>query len=81
MEVMTAVVAAQIGVVGLIFKWLHTQVRDNRIAIEKVYSKDETKEAVDLRLAPLVVSITNVQKDVTEMKQMIGRLLDEKNAK
>lgn len=80
---MLYVVVAQIAVVGMVFKWLHEQVRDNKLRVDKMiqdsYSKEETKEVVDLKLQPLAVGIAHVQEELKEVKTMIGRLLDEKN--
>lgn len=85
MEIVYAVVVGQIAVVGMLFRWLQIQVRDNKIRVDKLvvrsYTKAETKEVIDMKLQPLVVGIEHVQKDVTELKHMIGRLLDEKNKK
>ena len=79
MEIMYAVVAAQIAIVGMIFKWLHTQSRDNKLRIDSTYTKEETKEMVDLKHAPVIVGIDHVKNELKEVKSMIGRLLDEKN--
>jgi len=83
MEILYAVVVAQIAIIGMLFKWLHTQTRDNKLRIDKmaskIYSKEETNEMIDLRLQPLVVGIAHVQAELREVKSMIGRLLDEKN--
>ena len=73
----------QVAVIVMVFKWLHTQVRDNKLRMDKMaqdsYSKEETKEMVDLKLQPLAVGISHVQTELKEVKHMIGRLLDEKN--
>jgi len=74
---------AQMGVVGLLFRWQHVQTRDNKLRIDKIaaqiYSKEETKEMIDIKLQPLAVGIGHVQEELKELKSMIGRLLDEKN--
>ncbi len=81
-EIIAAVVA-NIGFIGILFRWQHVQIRDNKLELARiaslVYSKEETNGMIDLKLQPLVVGISHVQADVTEMKHMIGRLLDEKN--
>lgn len=83
MEIMIAVVVAQIAIIGMLFKWMHTQTRDNKLRIDKVisesYSKEETKDLIDMKLQPLAVGIAHVQEELKEVKHMIGRLLDEKN--
>ncbi len=85
MEIIYAVVVGQIAIIGMVFKWLHTQVRDNKLRVDKMiadsYSKEETKELVDMKLEPLAVGIAHVQDELKEVKSMIGRLLDEKNNK
>ena len=83
MEVIVAALLAQMGVIGLLFRWQHVQTRDNKLRIDKmagqIYSKEETNEMIDLRLQPLAVGIAHVQDELKEVKSMIGRLLDEKN--
>lgn len=78
-----AALLAQMGVIGLLFRWQHVQTRDNKIRIDKIasqiYSKDETNTMIDLKLQPLAVGIGHVQEELKELKSMIGRLLDEKN--
>ena len=85
MEPVYWVMVGQLAAVGMLFKWLHGQTRDNRLALEKVmkgsYSKEEIKELIDMKQEPLRVGIQHVQDDLKELKHMIGRLLDEKNAK
>lgn len=79
MEILFATVAAQLAALGILFRWLSTQTRDNKKGLAKVYTKEETKEAIALRLEPIKVGIDNVKDELREMKHMIGRLLDEKN--
>jgi hypothetical protein len=83
MEVVIAALLAQMGVIGLLFRWQHVQTRDNKLRIDKmagkIYSKEETNEMIDLKLQPLAVGISHVQEELREVKSMIGRLLDEKN--
>lgn len=83
MEIVIAAVLAQIGIVGMLFRWQHVQTRDNKIRIDKMasesYSKAETKEMIDIKLQPLAVGISHVQDEIKELKSMVGRLLDEKN--
>lgn len=85
MELVIAAVAAQIGIVGMLFRWMHTQIRDNRKQVDNMsknsYSKEEAKEMVDMKLKPIEVGIQHLQEDLKEVKSMIGRLLDEKNNK
>lgn len=84
MEPIVIVVPVLLTVLGLLFRWLHIQSRDNKIALELImktmYTKEETNDRIDLKLKPIEVGIEHVQKDVVEIKHMIGRLLDEKNA-
>ena len=70
---------AQMGVVGLLFRWQHVQIRDNKLRVDKMFSKTETKEMIDIKLKPIEVGIAHVQEELKEVKSMIGRLLDEKN--
>ncbi len=83
MEILYAVVVAQIAIIGMLFKWLHTQTRDNKLRIDnmsgKIYSKEETDKMIDLKLQPLAVGIAHVQEDLKEIKSMISKVLDEKN--
>ena len=79
MEVIFYTVGGQIAVVGMLFRWLQVQVRDSKIALDKVYDKSETKEAIDLRIKPIEVGIVHVQKDVSEVKDLLIRLLNEKD--
>jgi|LGOV01.1.fsa_nt_gb hypothetical protein len=83
-EVIIAVLA-QMGIVGMLFRWQHVQIRDNKLEVSKislkVYSKKETNDMIDLRMQPLAVGIAHVQDELKEVKQMIGKLLDEKNNK
>lgn len=83
MELIYAVAVGQVAVVGLLFRWLQIQIRDNKMRVDKMmaesYSKHETDGMIDLKLQPLAVGINHVQEDLKELKHMIGRLLDEKN--
>lgn len=83
MELVLAVAAGQIAVIGLLFKWLQVQVRDNKLRVDKMsgetYTKEETNDRIDLKLKPIEVGIDHLQKEMQEIKHMIGRLLDEKN--
>ncbi len=83
MELLLAVAAGQIAIVGMLFRWLQVQVRDNKLRIDKMvadtYTKEETNDRIDLKLRPIEVGIEHVQKEIQEIKHMIGRLLDEKN--
>ena len=83
MEIIIAGLVGQLAVLGLLFRWLHIQTRDNKQALEKIvkdsYTKAETKDMIDLKLEPLAVGIAHVQDELKEVKHMIGRLLDEKN--
>ena len=81
MEIIIAVAAGQIAIVGLLFRWLQVQVRDTNIKVDTMYSKQETKDMIDLKLEPIKVGIEHVQKELADVKVMIGRLLDEKNKK
>lgn len=85
MDIFIAVAAGQIAIVGLLFRWLQVQIRDNKIRVDSVadnvYTKAETNERIDLKLKPIEVGIAHVQKELSEVKHMIGRLLDEKNHK
>jgi chaperonin cofactor prefoldin len=83
-EVIIAV-CAQMGIVGMLFRWQHVQIRDNKLEVAKVslkvYSKTEANEAIDLRLKPIQVGIAHVQDELKEVKAMIGQLLNAKNNK
>lgn len=83
LAILIGALLAQMGVIGLLFRWQHVQTRDNKLRIDKmsgqIYSKEETNEMIDLRLQPLAVGIAHVQTELKEVKSMIGRLLDEKN--
>jgi len=83
MEIIIAGLVGQLAVLGLLFRWLHIQTRDNKQALENIvkesYTKEETKDIIDMKLQPLAVGISHVQDEIKELKHMIGRLLDEKN--
>ncbi len=79
MDITYAVVVGQIAVVGMLFRWLQVQVRDIKLRTQDMYTKDETNDRIDLKLEPIKLGIEHVQKDITELKVMIGRLLDAKN--
>ena len=83
MELIIAGLVGQLAVLGLLFRWLQLQTRDNKLRIDKmagqIYSKEETDKMIALRLEPLAVGIAHVQDELKEVKHMIGRLLDEKN--
>ena len=72
---------AQMGVVGLLFRWQHVQIRDNKRRVDKMYSKTEVKEMIDIKLKPIEVGIAHVQDELKEVKAMIGQLLNAKNNK
>ena len=67
----------------LLLRYLQIQIRDTNIKVESVvkdsYTKTETNALIDLKLKPIEVGIAHVQKELSEVKHMIGRLLDEKN--
>jgi len=83
MDILYAVVGGQIAIVGLLFRWLQVQIRDNKLRQDSMmadsYTKEETNDRIDLKLKPIEVGIDHVQKELKEVKHMIGRLLDEKN--
>ena len=83
MEILYAVVAGQIALVGLLFRWLQIQIRDNKLRQDSMladsYTKAETNDRIELKLRPIEVGIEHVNKEIQELKHMIGRLLDEKN--
>lgn len=83
MDVLYAVVVGQIAVVGMLFRWLQVQIRDTKLRQDSMmadcYTKEETNDRIDLKLKPIEVGIEHVQKELKEVKHMIGRLLDEKN--
>jgi len=79
MEVLIGALLAQMGVIGLLFRWQHVQTRDNKLRIDTMYSKHEVNEMIDLKLQPLAVGISHVQEELKEVKAMIGKLLDAKN--
>lgn len=85
MEIIYAVAAGQIAIIGMLFKWLHSQIRDNKLRQDSMmadsYTKEETNDRIDLKLKPIEVGIEHVQKEIVEIKHMLGRLLDEKNKK
>lgn len=76
-----AALLAQMGVVGLLFRWQHVQIRDNKRKVDKMYSKSEVKEMIDIKLKPIEVGIAHVQDELKEVKAMIGQLLNAKNNK
>ncbi len=79
LTVLIGALLAQMGVIGLLFRWQHVQTRDNKLRLDTMYNKEEVKEMIDIKLQPLAVGISHVQDDLKEVKSMIGRLLDEKN--
>ena len=79
MEAILYTVVGQLTFVGILFRWLQVQIRDNRIKIELVYTKQETNDMIDLKQKPIEVGIDHVKEQLAEVKAMIGKLLDEKN--
>lgn len=67
----------------LLLKYMQVQVRDNKQAVEQVvkdsYTKAETNERIDLKLKPIEVGIEHLRSDLSEVKVLLGKLLDEKN--
>ena len=82
-EILIGALLAQMGVLGLLFRWQHVQTRDNKLRIDniasQIYSKEETDKMIALKLEPLSVGISHVQEDLKDVKLMLGKLLDEKN--
>ena len=76
-------IVGQIALIGLVFRWLHVQVRDNKQNVEKMmkdnYTKIETKDLIELMIKPIEVGISHVQDDVKEIKDLLNRLLNEKD--
>jgi hypothetical protein len=79
MELILYTVVGQLTFVGILFRWLQVQNRDIRLKVDSMYSKQETTDMIDLKQKPIEVGIEHVQKELAEVKHMIGRLLDEKN--
>ncbi len=71
-----------IGLV-ILLRYQQIQIRDNKQGLDKImsnnYTKNETKDLVDLKLKPLEVGIAHVQADLIEVKAMLSKLLDAKN--
>jgi hypothetical protein len=82
-QIIIGSIVGQLTVVGLLFRWLHVQVRDNKQSVERlvlaIYTKRETNQAIELRLKPVEVGIAHVQDDIKEVKTLLLKLLDEKN--
>ena len=82
-EIIIAGIVGQLAVVGLLLRWMHMQIRDNKQSVEKLvkdsYTKIETKELVALMIEPIKLGIVHVQDDIREVKDMLRMLLDEKN--
>ena len=72
--------AAECLAFGLLLKWLHVQTRDNRIGLNEMgkttLTKTETSDLIDLKLKPVEVGVANIQKEISELKSMVARLLD-----
>lgn len=81
MDVIIYTVVGQMAVVGMLFRWLQMQVRDTKLKVDVMYSKQETNDMIDLKLKPIEVGIEHVQDDLKEVKAMLNRLLDEKASK
>ena len=81
MEIIIYTVVGQMAVVGMLFRWLQMQVRDTKLKVDVMYSKQETNDMIDLKLKPIEVGIEHVQDDLKEVKAMLGKLLDAKNDK
>ena len=83
MEIILYTVVGQLAVVGMLFRWLQVQTRDNRkgleVVVKETYTKGETKDLIDLKLRPIEVGIEHVKDDLKDVKAMLNRLLDEKN--
>ncbi len=81
MEILIASFLAQLTAFGILFRWLSNQTQDNKKRLTETYTKEETKEAIHLRLKPITVGVNHIKDELKEMKVMIGKLLDEKNSK
>jgi hypothetical protein len=62
----------------ILLKYIQVQVRDNKVRLMDVYTKAETDKLIDLKLKPYEVGLLNVQKDLSEIKAMLIKLLDAK---
>ncbi len=62
----------------ILLKYMQVQIRDMGLAMKDCYSKKETVELIDLKLKPQEISLLNVEKDLTEIKLMLNKLLDAK---
>ncbi len=62
----------------ILFRYMQVQLRDIGITVKDCYSKKETKELIDLKQAPLVVKLDNIQSDIKEVKEMLKELRDAK---
>lgn len=67
----------------MLLRYQQVQIRDNKIAMEILvkdsYTKSEVNDRIDLKLRPIEVGIDHLKTEMSEIKLMIGRLLDEKN--
>lgn len=67
----------------MLLRYQQVQIRDNKIAMEILvkdsYTKSEVNDRIDLKLRPIEVGIDHLKTEMSEIKNMIGRLLDEKN--
>lgn len=62
----------------ILLKYMQVQIRDMGLVMKDCYSKKETVELIDLKLKPQEISLLNVEKDLTEIKLMLNKLLDAK---
>ena len=85
METVIVGFVGQLVGIGVLFRWLHVQSRDNRIGlanmIKESYTKTETTEVIDMKIKPVDVGIEHVKQDLKEVKEMLNRLLNENNKK
>lgn len=67
----------------MLLRYQQVQIRDNKLAMEILvkdsYTKSEVNDRIDLKLRPIEVGIDHLKTEMSEIKLMIGRLLDEKN--
>jgi len=78
MAVMAVVYTIPLGWLFLLLRTANGRIDEMQ---KSSYTKVETKEMIELYNAPLLQAVVTVKEDVTEIKQLIGKLFDAQSKK
>lgn len=79
------VVPLMAGVYTITLGWLFMMVRANASRVYEMqknsYTKAETEKMIALHNKPIIQSMETIKEDITEIKQLLGKLFDAQNNK